>query len=86
MTVEIGDALLHLRQFAPDTVSSRAETIGDYALRIAQAAELKRRGIPAPGRTEHSHSVIRPPAEDRTAELRNLLALSRVWPPAQAAV
>ncbi|WP_433661684.1 MAB_1171c family putative transporter [Nocardia sp. CA-128927] len=85
MTVEIGDALMHLRQFAPDTESPRAETISAYALRIAEAVELKRRGIPALRRTEQSPSAIHPPAEDRTAELRNLLALSRAWPRAQAA-
>ncbi|MFD6160236.1 MAB_1171c family putative transporter [Nocardia sp. NPDC060256] len=85
MTVEIGDALLHLRQFAPDTDSPRAETISAYARRIAEAAELKRRGIPAPRRTEQSRSAIYLPAEDRAAELHNLLALSREWPRAFAA-
>ncbi|MFI6997653.1 MAB_1171c family putative transporter [Nocardia sp. NPDC050175] len=85
MTVEIGDALLHLRQFAPDTDSPGAETISAHARRITEAAELKRRGIPAPHRNDKSRSVIHPPAEDRAAELDNLLALSREWPRAFAA-
>lgn len=84
MTVEIGDALMHLRQFAPDDGSTRTDTIHAYALRIAEAAELKRLGTP-PSRTHHTRSTIRPPADDRSTELRNLLALSREWPRARAA-
>ncbi|KAA8886633.1 hypothetical protein F3087_22940 [Nocardia colli] len=86
MTIEIGDALLHLRQFAPDTAAPHADTISSFAMRIAEAVEHKRRGLPVPNRTGHPRSAIRPPADDRTAELRNLLALSREWPKARAAV
>ncbi|MBF6125135.1 MAB_1171c family putative transporter [Nocardia brasiliensis] len=85
MTVEIGDALLHLKQFAADAETVPADTIDAYARRIAEAAELKRLGIrPAP-RTRHPHTIIHPPADDRATELHNLLALSREWPRARAA-
>ncbi|MFI6046279.1 MAB_1171c family putative transporter [Nocardia sp. NPDC051321] len=85
MTVEIGDALLHLRQFAPDTGATHTRTISAYALRIAEAAELKERGTDASTRTMHPRYAIQPPAEDRGTELHNFLALARVWPRARAA-
>lgn len=84
MTVEIGDALMHLRQFASDTGSTHNDTISAYALRIAEAAELKRRGTDLPTRMSHPRCAIQPPAEDRGTELRNLLALARAWPRARA--
>lgn len=86
MTVEIDDALLHLRQFAPDTGSTHTDGISAYALRIAEAAELKRLGTSVVAPSACSRAAIQPPAEDRGAELRNLLALSRVWPHARATV
>ncbi|MBF6125134.1 hypothetical protein IU504_06350 [Nocardia brasiliensis] len=82
MTVEIGDALLHLKQFAPAAEAPQGDTIGAYALRIAEAAELKRCGAPA--YAQPARGTIHPPADDRTMELRNLLALSREWPRARA--
>ncbi|MFB8280926.1 MAB_1171c family putative transporter [Nocardia colli] len=90
MTIEIRDALLHLRRYAPDTATGqvdRAEaSLGDYAIRIAHAAQIKAQGgafAVAPG---HEQTGMLPIAFDRTAELRNLLALSREWPKARAAV
>lgn len=75
MTVEIRDALLHLKQYVPDPSGAETTDLRAYARNIAEAARLKRQGTPptCPGR------VVRFPAGDRTSELSNLLALSRAW-------
>ncbi|MEV0293176.1 DUF6545 domain-containing protein [Nocardia sp. NPDC050710] len=67
MTVEIQDALLHLRQFAPAVAHRAGAGADEYGLRIAYAARLERCGI---DRTAHP---------DRATELRALLELARRW-------
>ncbi|MFE9582079.1 MAB_1171c family putative transporter [Nocardia sp. NPDC006044] len=75
MTVEIRDALLHLKQYVPDPSAAGTSDLRAYARDIAAAARLKRHGTPPanPGR------AVQFPAGDRTTELSNLLALSRAW-------
>jgi hypothetical protein len=82
MTVEIRDALMHLKQFMPDADATRGNDISTFALRIAEAVHRRRSGMP----TFNSSVAVHLPADDRAAELRNLLALSRAWPHARAAV
>ncbi|MFG1794454.1 MAB_1171c family putative transporter [Nocardia sp. NPDC049149] len=78
MTVEIQDALLHLKQFTPD--SGAVEDVSAYALHIAKAIHLRQQGTPILNPATSIHL----PAHDRATELRNLLALSRAWPRARA--
>ncbi|WP_069161962.1 MAB_1171c family putative transporter [Nocardia altamirensis] len=82
MTVEIRDALLHLKQFTAETGAVRTDDIRAYAVDIAEAAQRRRQGIQVlnPGTVMHLR------ADDRADELRNLLALSREWPRARATV
>ncbi|MFI9506270.1 MAB_1171c family putative transporter [Nocardia sp. NPDC052566] len=80
MTVEIWDALLHLRQYTPDPAAD-PEDVPGFALAMAQAAQAKTAGdlprvVPAPGGV---HADVR----DRTTELRTLLELARAWPHAR---
>ncbi|WP_280469905.1 MAB_1171c family putative transporter [Nocardia brasiliensis] len=75
MTVEIRDALLHLKQFVPDPETGETPDLGTYARGIAEATRQKLHGMP-PSYPRHA---VRFPAGDRTTELRNLLALSREW-------
>ncbi|WP_433661859.1 DUF6545 domain-containing protein [Nocardia sp. CA-128927] len=82
MTVEIRDALVHLKQFMPDDSAIRPDNISRYALRIAAAAHLRRHGVP----THPPSATIHLPADNRAGELHNLLALSREWPRARATV
>ncbi|MFI6046274.1 MAB_1171c family putative transporter [Nocardia sp. NPDC051321] len=89
MTVEIRDALLHLRQYAPDLVTehevrTRAD-VSDYALLIAHAARTKAAGGPLTVVDDQPRSVVLPPAHGHDTELWSLLALARAWPTARAA-
>ncbi|MFD6157892.1 MAB_1171c family putative transporter [Nocardia sp. NPDC060256] len=91
MTVEIRDALLHLGPYLPaDTGSARARRdesdgeIRDYAYRLAAAVCARRAGrLPT-----NVRAVPKPflTARDFDTELRQLLALARVWPAARAGV
>ncbi|MFI6215358.1 MAB_1171c family putative transporter [Nocardia brasiliensis] len=83
MTIEIGDALMHLKYFAPVVDSGHSDPMHGYAIRIAAAIDLKRRG--APGTNHVPGSPILPPADDRITNLENLLALSRAWSRARGA-
>ncbi|MFD6160238.1 MAB_1171c family putative transporter [Nocardia sp. NPDC060256] len=75
MTVEIRDALLHLKPYVPDSSAVETTDLHAYARGISAAARLKSHGTPPtyPGR------AVPFPAGDRTTELGNLLALSRAW-------
>ncbi|KAA8886631.1 hypothetical protein F3087_22930 [Nocardia colli] len=75
MTVEIRDALLHLKQYVPDPSATETTDLRTYVRDIAEAARLKQHGRPPayPGR------AVQFPAGDRTTELSSLLALSREW-------
>lgn len=88
MTVEIRDALLHLGPYLA-TMPARTESptehpdgseaqLRDYACRLAEAARSRRAGVLPPS----SGAVPQPfpAAQDFDTELRQLLALARVWP------
>ncbi|WP_280407643.1 MAB_1171c family putative transporter [Nocardia brasiliensis] len=77
MTVEIGDALMQLKYFAPVADSDHSDPMHGYVMRIAAAVDRKRRG--APGTNHVPGPPILPPAVDRATNLANLLALSRAW-------
>ncbi|WP_069161961.1 MAB_1171c family putative transporter [Nocardia altamirensis] len=81
MTVEIRDALLHLKHFTPDNGAACTDNARVYAQQIAEALQRKQQGIPVSARD----TSVPFPATDQTSELRNLLALSREWPRARAA-
>ncbi|MBF6125131.1 MAB_1171c family putative transporter [Nocardia brasiliensis] len=80
MTVEIRDALLHLKQFVPDPAVTETGDLGVYARGIAEATHLKLRGTPP----SSPRPTVQLPADDQASELRNLLALSREWQAAMA--
>ncbi|MFI9633172.1 MAB_1171c family putative transporter [Nocardia sp. NPDC051929] len=89
MTVEIWDALLHLRPYVP--ALSEAGSPADRhdarrsALQVALAVRAKRDGdTPTPG--SMAAGAAHGEARDRAAEFRFLLELARVWPEAVAAV
>lgn len=85
MTVEIWDAMLQLRPYMQET--GVRPMFGDGAKRYAQmmawAGHAKVRGA-LPASKPGAWAVPRPP--DRSAELRTLLALARVWPAARTRV
>ncbi|WP_338772002.1 MAB_1171c family putative transporter [Nocardia vulneris] len=82
MTVEIRDALLHLKQFAPDPAVAEFADLGAYARDIAAAARLKLHGNPPAPQPR----FVQFPVGDRSTELRTLLALSREWTTARTAL
>ncbi len=90
MTVEIWDALLHLKPYAPDaselgSPSVTADNVRAYALRAAGAARAKRHGsTPAP--SSSARGEVRAGRRDRRAELEFLIGLAREWPKAAAVV
>lgn len=81
MSVEIWDALLHLKPYAPELTGG---TMSDYALSMAYAARAKSAGLPpsAPA----PRTAVPVGAHDRGGDLRDLLELARVWPHARARV
>ncbi|MFI6171694.1 MAB_1171c family putative transporter [Nocardia sp. NPDC051052] len=80
MTVEIRDALLHLRPHlsVDDVPESSVET---YATQIARAARARERGITPLGAPPSHFQQIS--ARDMTSELGYLLDLARHWPRAR---
>ncbi|MFX0580633.1 DUF6545 domain-containing protein [Nocardia nepalensis] len=81
MTVEIWDALLHLKQYRADAPFHG--DAGERALAIAYAAQAKTRGgVPEPVR--HTGTAVVVGARDRSDELRYLLDLAAEWPKARA--
>jgi hypothetical protein len=90
MTVEIWDALLHLKPYAPDaselgSPSVTGDQVRAYALRAAGAARAKRHGR-APTPNASARGEVRAGKRDRRAELRFLIRLAREWPEAAAVV
>ncbi|WP_159839661.1 DUF6545 domain-containing protein [Nocardia sp. CY41] len=90
MTVEIWDALLHLKPYAPDaselgSPSVSRDHVRAYALRAAGAARAKRHGR-APTTDSSARGEVRAGERDRRAELRFLIRLAREWPKAAAVV
>ncbi|WP_040774281.1 MAB_1171c family putative transporter [Nocardia pneumoniae] len=88
MTVEIWDALLHLKPYLPMPAERGAPAeidndVRGYALRLAQAVRAKRDGRgPTPDLPARSVAQAQP--RDRAAELRYLLELAHEWPKAAA--
>ncbi|MGW4327496.1 MAB_1171c family putative transporter [Nocardia sp. NPDC004573] len=90
MTVEIWDALLHLKPYVPaasepGSPESIENDVRHYAFQVALAVRAKRDGS-----TPVSNSAVAGTAQaevrDRAAEFRFLLELARLWPGAVAAV
>ncbi|WP_433661681.1 MAB_1171c family putative transporter [Nocardia sp. CA-128927] len=83
MTVEIRDALLHLRpHLSVDDVPE--SSVESYATQIARAARARERGITPLGAPPSHFQQIS--ARDMTSELGYLLDLARHWPRARAVV
>ncbi|WP_405167287.1 hypothetical protein OG203_20705 [Nocardia sp. NBC_01499] len=78
MSIEIQDALQHLKQYMPPADRHSVES---YAVQIARAADSKRRGAP-PAVAVHDQ---REPSRAMGSQLDDLLELARVWPAARAA-
>ncbi|MFE7745212.1 MAB_1171c family putative transporter [Nocardia sp. NPDC057455] len=83
MTVEIQDALLHLRRFAPEPVPAAGSgcPITEYAHQVACATRARQAGWAPAG---SSTAQLPVPAADFDTELRQLLDLARVWPAVRA--
>ncbi|WP_067807967.1 MAB_1171c family putative transporter [Nocardia beijingensis] len=86
MTVEIWDAILHLKQYAPEGIGSPGATrdqVRAYALRVASAVRAKRDGsAPMPG--FHVPDAGQDEKRDRAEDLAFLIRLAREWPKAVA--
>ncbi|MEV0031844.1 MAB_1171c family putative transporter [Nocardia sp. NPDC050793] len=79
MTVEIQDALLHLRPYEP--APSDEPGVEDYARRIAHAARAKATGEPPrPPDGRPAGAVQTLGTDDRATGLRDLLRLAKAWP------
>ncbi|MEU1998375.1 DUF6545 domain-containing protein [Nocardia gamkensis] len=85
MTVEIWDALLHLRPYAPGSPAGIDSDARRYALQVALAVRAKRGGS-APASGVAAVGAAQAEARDRAAEFRFLLELARAWPEAVATV
>lgn len=89
MTVEIWDALLHLKPFMPECPDPGPPAECDnemrgYARQVARAVRAKCAGNP-PAATFPARRAVQEP-RDREAELRYLLELAHEWPKAIAAL
>ncbi|MFG3620102.1 MAB_1171c family putative transporter [Nocardia sp. NPDC047654] len=73
MTVEIRDALMHLRHYLPEDAAD-----ADYVAQIQRAIAAKSSG--AAVRTRRSDHPAGPPVGDIDSDLRLLLAMARDWP------
>ncbi|WP_174185898.1 DUF6545 domain-containing protein [Nocardia barduliensis] len=90
MTVEIWDALLHLKLYATDAhqrgpVGPTENQVRAYALRVARAVQAKRHGS-APAANTSAHGEAHAQKRDRAADLEFLIRLAREWPNAVATV
>ncbi|WP_156094600.1 MAB_1171c family putative transporter [Nocardia lijiangensis] len=85
MTVEIQDALMHLRPYEPEL--SVEPGMEDYARRIAYAARAKASGEPPRPRGAIPAGAGQALGDDdRAAGLRDLLRLAKAWPKEGAGV
>ncbi|MEV0252302.1 MAB_1171c family putative transporter [Nocardia sp. NPDC050712] len=82
MTVEIHDALQHLRQFVPDGKSPASHRT-TYAIQMVRAAQAK---AASGGRTGIATDIENQRSQNRdvAAELEHLMALAKKWPRAKA--
>ncbi|MCP2277007.1 DUF6545 domain-containing protein [Nocardia amikacinitolerans] len=79
MTVEIQDALMHLRPYEPEP--SADPGMEDYARRIAHAVRAKASGLPPrPRGGMHTAAAELIRTDDRSTGLRDLLRLAKEWP------
>ncbi|MER7451856.1 MAB_1171c family putative transporter [Nocardia beijingensis] len=85
MTVEIWDALLHLRQYLPENSPPSGESVERFSVRLARAAWAKEVGLRTSG-DQGSAAAAPIPVGGRGGELRALLELAHEWPAARAAV
>ncbi|MBF6297692.1 hypothetical protein IU459_09060 [Nocardia amamiensis] len=86
MTVEIWDALLHLKPYVSESASPVAieSDVHGYARQLARAVRAKRAGN-APAAAFPARGAVLEP-RDREGELRYLLELAHEWPKAVAAL
>ncbi|MBF6225627.1 DUF6545 domain-containing protein [Nocardia abscessus] len=90
MTVEIWDALLHLKPYTPDaeelgSPGMSGDEVRAFAFRAAWAVRAKRHGN-APASNVSARGDARAERRDRAAELEFLIRLAREWPKAVAMV
>ncbi|MGY1900008.1 DUF6545 domain-containing protein [Nocardia gipuzkoensis] len=90
MTVEIWDALLHLKPYTPDaeefgSSGMSGDEVRAFAFRAAWAVRAKRHGS-APAPNVSTRGDARAERRDRAAELEFLIRLAREWPKAVAMV
>ncbi|MEU6188404.1 MAB_1171c family putative transporter [Nocardia sp. NPDC047038] len=90
MTVEIQDALLHLKPYMPSPAPARAAAdaghgVGDYARQIAHAIRSRAAGL-RPVTPTAPFAAVATGGHDRANGLRQLLELAREWPKARADV
>ncbi|MFQ6324650.1 MAB_1171c family putative transporter [Nocardia sp. CWNU-33] len=85
MIVEIRDALLHLRQYAPPEIRHENASISDYARLLAHAANEKAGGA-VPSGSAPAFGVFHAVGGDLSTDIGHLLALSREWQRASVAV
>ncbi|MDE1671837.1 MAB_1171c family putative transporter [Nocardia gipuzkoensis] len=90
MTVEIWDALLHLKPYTPDaeefgSSGMSGDEVRAFAFRAAWAVRAKRHGN-APAPNVSTRGDARAERRDRAAELEFLIGLAREWPKAVAMV
>ncbi|MFI6999724.1 DUF6545 domain-containing protein [Nocardia sp. NPDC050175] len=86
VTVEIRDALLHLGPYLPTNTAHFDDAgceIEVYAYRLASAIHARKAGLPPTDSEPRPQTFLS--AQDFDTELRQLLALARVWPAARAA-
>ncbi|WP_039795497.1 MAB_1171c family putative transporter [Nocardia araoensis] len=89
MTVEIQDALLHLKPYMPSAEqgpeTASGPGVGDYARQIAWAVRSRTAGLSPVAQTGRLAAVMGG-AHDRANGLRQLLELAREWPKACAEI
>ncbi|MFI9412727.1 MAB_1171c family putative transporter [Nocardia gamkensis] len=89
MTVEIQDALLHLKPYmpspAPEREAASGPGAGDHARRIAHAVRSRAAGLRPVAQTA-PFAALPSDSRDRAHGLRQLLELAREWPKALADV
>ncbi|MFG3617339.1 MAB_1171c family putative transporter [Nocardia sp. NPDC047654] len=91
MTVEIRDALLHLRPYFPEGLDGSStkrdlshSAVADYAHRLAHAVEARKAG--GPPTSSEVIPQLPSAAQNFDTDLRYLLDLAQVWPRARAAI
>ncbi|MGW4325542.1 MAB_1171c family putative transporter [Nocardia sp. NPDC004573] len=91
MTVEIRDALLHLRPYFPEELDGSSTKgglshsgVADYARRLALAVQVRQAG--GPPTSSEAIPQLSSAARNFDTDLRYLLDLAQAWPHARAAI